>query len=60
MTFAFDVEAQDMVNNGAYTDGYRVFTVRRTRAVGSSRMVVVTKTGRVFLANNDQGFRKVK
>ena len=59
MTFTFDIEAQDMMKNGAYTDGYRVFTVRRTRADGSNRMVVTTKTGRRFLANNDQGFRKI-
>lgn len=50
------VEAQDLVKGRAYSDGCKVFTVRRVRADGPDRTIVTTRTGRRFIANNDQGF----
>ncbi len=52
----FTVEAQDLITNKSYTDGCNVFTVAKVRAAGRDRLVVLTTTGRKFLANNTQGF----
>lgn len=51
----FTIEAQDLVKGKSYTDGCKVFTVKRTRADGKDRTVVYTGF-RKFIANNHQGF----
>ncbi len=52
----FSIEAQDLETQHSYTDGCKVFTVAKVRALGRDRLVVLTTTGRKFLANNTQGF----